>query len=68
MAIKRMSSSMPLTILVAEDNLVNQKMLLMMLSKLGYTDVIACKDGEEVLDAIEQYGCKHFDTILMDCS
>ena len=39
-----------------------------MLSKLGYTDVIACKHGEEVLEAIDQYGCKHFDTILMDCS
>jgi CheY-like chemotaxis protein len=52
----------PLTILVAEDNPVNQKLTSRVLSKLGYgCDMVA--NGEEVLSAI---GKKRFDVILMD--
>ncbi len=52
----------PLRILVAEDNAVNQKVLLLMLQRLGYAaDVVA--DGEEVLDALRR---QRYDVILMD--
>jgi len=51
-----------LKILLAEDNLVNQKVALRMLNKLGFTaDVVA--DGEQVLSALDQ---RAYDLILMD--
>jgi len=53
----------PLRVLLAEDNPINQKVALKMLSKLGYrADHVA--NGLEVLDAIRQI---HYDVILMDC-
>ena len=51
-----------LGILLAEDNLVNQRVALLMLKKLGYkADVVA--NGLEVLQALEH---KHYDLIFMD--
>ena len=52
----------PMNILVAEDNLVNQKLTLKMLEKLGYQAALAV-NGAEVLKQMEN---KSFDTILMD--
>ena len=52
----------PMNILVAEDNLVNQKLTLKMLEKLGYQATLAV-NGAEVLKQMEN---KSFDTILMD--
>ncbi|MBI4854045.1 MAG: response regulator [Acidobacteria bacterium] len=52
----------PLRILVAEDNVVNQKVAVNMLKRLGYrADVVA--NGFEVLDALKR---QTYDVILMD--
>ncbi|RYD18991.1 MAG: response regulator [Verrucomicrobiaceae bacterium] len=50
-------------ILVAEDNLVNQKVDLLQLKRLGYRADLAA-DGFEVLAALEK---TPYDLILMDC-
>jgi len=50
------------SILLAEDNPVNQKMALLMLKKLGY-DADKAANGREVLAALE---AKSYDLILMD--
>jgi PAS domain S-box-containing protein len=61
-ASKNLAKQHPLRILVAEDNHLNQKMLLEMLRKMGYrADAVA--DGREVLQALER---QPYDLILMD--
>jgi CheY-like chemotaxis protein len=53
---------LPLKILLAEDNKVNQKVALLTLKKIGYTADIA-NNGLEVLDLLEK---QSYDVILMD--
>lgn len=52
----------PLRILVAEDNMINQKLILRILNKLGYDPMLAV-NGLEVLSLIRVHA---FDVILMD--
>jgi PAS domain S-box-containing protein len=52
----------PLSILIAEDNRINQKLLLAMLAKLGYRADVA-NNGIEALKLVEK---NHYDLLLMD--
>ena len=56
------ASPLSLQILLAEDNLVNQKVAMTMLGKMGHRVTLA-KNG---LEAVEQWRQGHFDLILMD--
>ena len=49
--------------MLAEDNLVNQKVTTQMLKKMGF-DVDVANDGEEALAAWKR---EDYDVILMDC-
>lgn len=56
------STERPMAILVAEDNEINQDLMLMMLNRLGYeADLVG--NGVEAVDAVNQ---KAYDIILMD--
>ncbi|MFJ3812546.1 response regulator [Streptomyces sp. NPDC090073] len=52
----------PLRILLAEDNLINQQLALRMLSKIGYS-ADAVTDGAQALQALRR---KDYDVVLMD--
>ena len=58
----RLTDKIPLRILVAEDNLVNQKVAIRLLAKLGYRADLAA-NGVEVMDALRR---QTYDLILMD--
>jgi signal transduction histidine kinase/ActR/RegA family two-component response regulator len=52
-----------LSILIVEDNLINQKVLLISLNKLGFTNVTIVNDG---LECVELFNTQTFDVIFMD--
>jgi signal transduction histidine kinase/ligand-binding sensor domain-containing protein/DNA-binding response OmpR family regulator len=56
------SAKYPMKILLAEDNLINQQLAMIILGKLGYLPDIA-ENGREVLDKMRS---KSYDIILMD--
>jgi signal transduction histidine kinase/CheY-like chemotaxis protein len=57
-----MASKHPLRILLAEDNVVNQQVGLLMISQLGYSADLA-SDGQLAVNAVEKV---RYDLILMD--
>ncbi|WP_346292303.1 response regulator [Sphaerothrix gracilis] len=57
-----MAQRLPLRILIAEDNRVNQQLVLRILAKMGYRADIA-GNGLEVLEALQR---QNYDAILMD--
>ncbi|AFY68831.1 PAS/PAC sensor hybrid histidine kinase [Thalassoporum mexicanum PCC 7367] len=61
--VKRQQQRTNLKILLAEDNLVNQKVALKMLEKLGYKADVA-QNGQQVLQLMAR---TNYDLILMDC-
>jgi PAS domain S-box-containing protein len=54
--------ALPLRILVAEDNPVNQRVMTLVLERLGYTATMV-GDGEEAVEAVRE---GDFDVVLMD--
>ena len=60
--------SSPLRILVAEDNLVNQRVIVGVLKRLGYADVEMVENGQDAVDALRTAVDldKPFDVVLMD--
>jgi CheY-like chemotaxis protein len=59
---ERLADRAPLRILLAEDNVVNQRVAVRLLAKMGYrADVVA--SGLEVLDAVRR---RTYDVVLMD--
>src|SRR5438093_6957851 len=57
-----MASRHPLRILLAEDNVVNQKLALRLLAQMGYRADLAA-NGLEAIDAVER---QTYDVVLMD--
>jgi len=60
--LRQLADELPLRILIAEDNIINQKLLLSILEMLGY-HADAVSDGPEVLSLMKD---KKYDLILMD--
>lgn len=59
-----LASHHPLSILIVEDNPVNQRLTVLILSKFGYSADLAVNG----LEAVEQVGKKQYDLVLMDVS
>ncbi|KAL9586464.1 MAG: hypothetical protein Q9212_000880 [Teloschistes hypoglaucus] len=67
---RNLAKKYPLTFLVAEDNKINRKLLVNMLSKLGYNDVHEAHDGAEAVRQMsfdrKARNEKPIDVVLMD--
>jgi PAS domain S-box-containing protein len=61
-SVEQLAKRVPLRILVAEDNVVNQQLALLLLAKLGYRAEVTA-NGLEALQALER---EPYDVVLMD--
>ncbi len=61
-AIPQLAADYPLSILLVEDNVVNQKVLKRLLERMGYRSDLA-SNGLEAVDAVQR---QHYDVLLMD--
>jgi len=59
---KNLASKLPLKILIAEDNMINQKLVISLLSKMGY-QVDSVTNGREAVEFVSQ---KKYDIVFMD--
>ncbi|CAG8305687.1 unnamed protein product [Penicillium salamii] len=50
---KKLGEKYPLRVLVAEDNRINRRVLVNMLRKLGYRDVLEAADGREAVQIVQ---------------
>ncbi len=58
----KLAEKLPLNLLIAEDNVINQELMLAMFGKMGYTPVIA-NDGIDALNALR---ANSFDIVFLD--
>lgn len=65
---RNLAAKYPLRLLVAEDNKINRKLLISMLAKFGYRDVLEAYDGAEAVRQMTSQAAVggHIDVILMD--
>ncbi|KAI9724391.1 MAG: hypothetical protein M1812_000459 [Candelaria pacifica] len=63
---RKLANKHPLTFLVAEDNKINRRLLVNMLSKLGYTSVHEAYDGAEAVRQMAIDRDPPVDVVLMD--
>jgi signal transduction histidine kinase/DNA-binding response OmpR family regulator len=59
---EQFAKKFPMSILIAEDNLINQKLITKVINKLGYQPQVV-NNGNQVLETMEK---ESFDIILMD--
>ncbi|MEO6630439.1 MAG: response regulator, partial [Mucilaginibacter sp.] len=59
---EQFAQQFPMRILIAEDNLINQKLITKVINKLGYTPLVV-NNGHQVLDVLAH---DFYDIILMD--
>ena len=59
---EQFAQKFPMNILIAEDNLINQKLITKVVTKLGYQPQVV-NNGKQVLEIVEK---EYFDIILMD--
>ncbi|ODQ64786.1 hypothetical protein NADFUDRAFT_60681 [Nadsonia fulvescens var. elongata DSM 6958] len=67
--IKSMGEHHPLKILLAEDNMINTRVALQHLKRMGYLEVHHAKDGVEVIEYCQRelsQGNQMYDVVLMD--
>ncbi|QJD77210.1 ATP-binding protein [Spirosoma rhododendri] len=58
----QLADAEPLTILIAEDNMMNQKLAVQVLKRLGHVGVVA-ENGQRAIELLQQ---QPFDLVLMD--
>jgi CheY-like chemotaxis protein len=62
------ASDFPLSLILVEDNRVNQRVIVMMLEKLGYVNIRVASSGVECLQVLQEVQLAGPHCILMDLS